>query len=89
MNLVDPRYFKQEAHVGQWVNAMVRLEGAAVAPLALTMLGDWMLEASESVEAVVAMRARAGSSPKGAKTCRSSHPAPANPATDSCRCCWP
>lgn len=53
MNLVDPRYFKQDAHVGQWVDAMVRLEGAAVAPLALTMLGDWMLESTESLDALI------------------------------------
>ena len=29
---------------------MVRLEGAAVSPLALTMLGDWMLETVESLD---------------------------------------
>jgi cardiolipin synthase A/B len=29
MNLVDPRYFKQDAGVGEWVDAMVRLEGPA------------------------------------------------------------
>jgi phosphatidylserine/phosphatidylglycerophosphate/cardiolipin synthase-like enzyme len=27
-NLVDPRYFKQDAGVGEWVDAMVRLERA-------------------------------------------------------------
>ncbi|MGA2257512.1 MAG: phospholipase D-like domain-containing protein, partial [Thermoguttaceae bacterium] len=30
MNLVDPRYFKPGAHVGPWVDAMVRLEGSVV-----------------------------------------------------------
>ncbi len=54
MNLVDPRYFKQDANVGQWVDAMVRLEGAAVSPLALTMLGDWMLETVESLDQLMA-----------------------------------
>ena len=53
MNLVDPRFFKQDAHVGQWVDAMVRLEGAAVVPLAMTMIGDWMIETAESVESVL------------------------------------
>jgi cardiolipin synthase len=53
MNLVDPRFFKQEAHVGQWVDAMVRLQGAAVVPLAMTMIGDWMIETAESVEVVL------------------------------------
>ncbi len=49
MNMVDPRYFKQDANVGEWVDAMVRAEGAVVAPLALTMIGDWTLETGENV----------------------------------------
>ncbi len=54
MNLVDPRYFKPSAHVGPWVDAMVRLEGSVVAPLAMTMIGDWMLETAESIETILA-----------------------------------
>ncbi len=49
MNMVDPRYFKQDANVGEWVDAMVRAEGSVIAPLALTMIGDWTLETGESV----------------------------------------
>src|SRR5262249_37079064 len=30
MNLVDPRFFKRDAGVGQWVDAMVRVRGPAV-----------------------------------------------------------
>lgn len=52
MNMVDPRFFKQDANVGEWVDAMVRAEGAIVAPLALTMIGDWMLETGEDVQEV-------------------------------------
>jgi cardiolipin synthase len=52
MNMVDPRYFKQDANVGEWVDAMVRAEGSMVAPLALTMIGDWTLETGESVREV-------------------------------------
>ena len=47
MNMVDPRYFKQDANVGEWVDAMVRVKGGVVAPLALTMIGDWTLETGE------------------------------------------
>ena len=32
MNLVDPRFFKQDAGVGEWVDAMVRLQGSVVVP---------------------------------------------------------
>lgn len=53
MNLVDPRYFKQDAGVGEWVDAMVRLEGAAVVPLGIVMLGDWVLETGEAMHDVV------------------------------------
>ena len=54
MNLVDPKYFKQDANVGEWVDAMVRVEGGVVAPLALTMIGDWTLETGEDPVEVAA-----------------------------------
>lgn len=49
MNLVDPRFFKQGKGFGEWVDAMVRLEGAVVAELAATVIWDWALETGESV----------------------------------------
>ena len=30
MNLVDPRFFKQDAGVGEWIDAMVRIAGPAI-----------------------------------------------------------
>ncbi len=53
MNLVDPRFFKQDSGVGQWVDAMVRLQGSVVVPLAVTMIGDWMLESGTSLEEII------------------------------------
>lgn len=53
MNLVDPLFFKQDCNVGEWVDAMVRLEGSVVAPLALTMIGDWTQETGEPVEPII------------------------------------
>lgn len=53
MNLVDPSCFKQNSGVGQWVDAMVRVRGAVVAPLAATMIGDWMLETGESIHSLI------------------------------------
>jgi cardiolipin synthase len=44
MNMVDPRFFKQDAGVGQWIDAMVRVRGPAVAGLLGVLLGDWLLE---------------------------------------------
>ncbi len=53
MNLVDPRYFKKGAGVGEWVDAMVRLEGAVVVPLGATLIGDWLLETGESMQDLI------------------------------------
>ena len=50
LNLVDPRYFKQDSGVGQWVDAMVRVEGPVVEALAITFVGDWELETGEGPE---------------------------------------
>ena len=51
-NLVDPRYFKQGAGVGSWVDAMVRVQGPAVEALGVTFLEDWELETGEGLEAL-------------------------------------
>jgi cardiolipin synthase len=53
LNLVDPRFFKQEAGVGQWVDAMVRLQGLAVEGLTATFLEDWELETQEGIAYLV------------------------------------
>ena len=44
---------------------MVRLEGSVVAPLAMTMIGDWMLETAESIEAIIADAGLGLMGPKG------------------------
>ena len=50
LNLVDPRYFKRDAGVGQWVDAMVRVQGPAVEALQIVFLGDWYIETSTPLE---------------------------------------
>jgi len=49
-NLVDPAFFKQDAGVGQWVDAMVRVEGPGVPVMAGLFLHDWSLETGEPLE---------------------------------------
>ena len=49
-NLVDPRFFKQDAHVGEWVDAMVRLEGPVVDALWLTFVSDWELDTGQTID---------------------------------------
>ncbi|MEM9255795.1 MAG: cardiolipin synthase [Pseudomonadota bacterium] len=47
-NMADPRLFKQDRGVGQWVDAMVRVQGPVVASLGGVALADWELETDES-----------------------------------------
>jgi len=43
-NLVDPRFFKQQEGLGEWVDAMVRITGPAVELLTAAFMFDWLLE---------------------------------------------
>ena len=52
LNLVDPRFFKRDAGVGQWVDAMVRIEGPAVEALQITFLADWYVESDASLDEI-------------------------------------
>ncbi|WP_413110439.1 cardiolipin synthase [Thaumasiovibrio sp. DFM-14] len=47
MNLVDPRHFKTDAGVGQWVDIMVRTTGPNVAVLNAIQAWDWEVETGE------------------------------------------
>ncbi|OOE97213.1 cardiolipin synthase [Salinivibrio sp. IB643] len=44
MNMVDPRFFKQNAGVGQWVDVMVRVSGPTVSVLSSVFAWDWEVE---------------------------------------------
>ena len=48
LNLIDPRYFKRDAGVGQWIDAMVRVQGPAVESLAIIFQTDWQSEVDDS-----------------------------------------
>lgn len=65
MNLVDPRYFKQDAGVGEWIDAMARVEGAAVTLLAATVIGDWAMETDKNVDELVESARIGLAPPKG------------------------
>ncbi|QPB42401.1 cardiolipin synthase [Rodentibacter haemolyticus] len=44
MNMVDPAFFKQNSNVGNWVDMMVRVNGAASAVLNSLHAWDWEIE---------------------------------------------
>jgi cardiolipin synthase len=50
MNLVDPRFFKQDSGVGEWVDAMVRAEGPIVGALRTVFLFDWGMQTGHAGE---------------------------------------
>ena len=52
-NIVDPRYFKLDAGVGQWIDMSVRIRGPAVEALAGVFLADWELESTADARAEI------------------------------------
>ncbi len=48
-NMVDPRFFKQNSGVGQWIDVMVRITGPVVESIAGTFVSDWFLESNEQI----------------------------------------
>lgn len=47
MNMVDPRYFKQQAGVGEWIDIMMRIEGPSVPVIWSLFARDWEMETRE------------------------------------------
>ena len=47
MNMVDPRFFKQNAGVGQWVDIMIRVQGPMVPLMWSIFVWDWEMETGE------------------------------------------
>lgn len=47
MNIVDPRFFKQNKHVGEWVDVMVRMRGPVTTLMGAIYASDWELETGD------------------------------------------
>ncbi|OCG09192.1 cardiolipin synthase [Gilliamella sp. wkB178] len=47
MNIVDPRFFKQNKHVGEWVDVMVRMSGPVTTLMGAIYTSDWELETGD------------------------------------------
>jgi cardiolipin synthase A/B len=56
-NLVDPRFFKADAHVGEWVDVMMRIEGQMVDALSCVFHADDLLDQSDGDLGTRALRA--------------------------------
>ncbi len=49
-NIADPRLFKQQDDLGEWIDAMVRVTGPAVEAMQVTILADWEFETYEGID---------------------------------------
>lgn len=49
MNLVDPRFFKQDAGVGQWIDVMARMEGPVSTTMGIIFSCDWEIETGKRI----------------------------------------
>ncbi|MDN6449929.1 MAG: cardiolipin synthase, partial [Enterobacterales bacterium] len=49
MNLVDPRFFKQDAGVGQWIDVMARMEGPVATTMGIIFSCDWEIETGKRI----------------------------------------
>ncbi|WMY95580.1 MAG: cardiolipin synthase [Arsenophonus sp.] len=49
MNMVDPRYFKQNLDVGQWIDIIVRMEGPISNILSIIYAFDWEMETGQQI----------------------------------------
>ncbi|MDV3384565.1 cardiolipin synthase [Klebsiella pneumoniae] len=48
MNMVDPRYFKQDSGVGQWIDLMARMEGPVATSMGIVYSCDWEIETASA-----------------------------------------
>lgn len=49
MNLVDPRFFKQDSGVGQWIDLMARMEGPVATAMGIVYSCDWEIETGKRI----------------------------------------
>jgi cardiolipin synthase len=49
MNMVDPRFFKQDSGVGQWVDLMARMEGPVATSMGIVYSCDWEIETGKRI----------------------------------------
>ncbi|OOF69570.1 cardiolipin synthase [Rodentibacter caecimuris] len=53
MNMVDPQFFKQRSHVGNWVDIMVRINGPVSPVLNSLHAWDWEIESGQSLPLIL------------------------------------
>ncbi|MXP56191.1 cardiolipin synthase [Pantoea sp. Mhis] len=49
MNLIDPRFFKKNVGIGQWIDLMVRMKGPVATTIGTIYACDWELETGQRI----------------------------------------
>ncbi|WP_028579312.1 cardiolipin synthase [Desulfogranum japonicum] len=49
-NLTDPKFFKQDHGIGEWVDTMVRIRGPVVEIITAAFIYDWILDSQQDLE---------------------------------------
>lgn len=49
MNMIDPRFYKQNAGIGQWVDIIARMEGPVSTTLGIVYAFDWEMETGQRI----------------------------------------
>ena len=88
LNLADPTLFKRNAGVGQWVDALARIQGPAVAALGGIFRYDWELETGEAIGRPQPTTSCRPQQAEPRRRSRSSPPGRANGSGPSSRSCW-
>lgn len=52
-NLIDPKWFKQDEGVGEWVDAVLRMQGSVVSMMSSVFYADWAEENDEQLQATL------------------------------------
>lgn len=47
MNMVDPKLFKQDSGIGQWIDIMIRIDGPVTSAMGVIFSFDWEMETGE------------------------------------------
>nr|BET44431.1 MAG: cardiolipin synthase [Candidatus Aschnera chinzeii] len=53
MNMVDPRFYKQNTNIGPWIDIIIRMEGAISNRLSIIYAFDWELETEEHILSII------------------------------------
>ncbi|BAC24512.1 cls [Wigglesworthia glossinidia endosymbiont of Glossina brevipalpis] len=49
MNMIDPKFFKKNRKIGEWIDIMIRMEGPVASAMRIIFSCDWEIETGENI----------------------------------------